>query len=132
MLCNIHVNDLLEKKNLMHNMFWSCFTCSYILPLGVHQEPRSGSRILYNYGTTSRSLITATYTPPSIWGPTFSYILMSRLQLYTNTPSWARSSKLIPKIKFKSFGSLRALQTLIITFDEKHSFLTWSPHAYKS
>lgn len=51
-----------------------------------------------------------TYTPPSICGPTFSYILMRRLQLYTNTPSWARFSRFIPKIKFRSLGSLRALQ----------------------
>ena len=48
-------------------------------------------------------------TPPSACGPTFWYILMSRLQLYTNMPSWDRLSRFIPKMKLSVFGSRKDL-----------------------
>ena len=52
-------------------------------------------------------------TPPSAWGPTFWYILMSRLQLYTNIPSWDRLSMFIPKTKLSVFGSRNDLQIIL-------------------
>ena len=59
---------------------------------------------------TGKKYKVKTYTPPSTCGPTFSYILISRLQLYTNTPSWDRCSILIPNIRFKTFGSFKDLK----------------------
>ena len=50
-----------------------------------------------------------TDTPPSACGPTFWYILMSRLQLYMNMPSCDRLSMFMPNTNVSDFGSRRAL-----------------------
>jgi hypothetical protein len=50
------------------------------------------------------------YTPPSACGPTFWYIFIRRLQLYTKIPSCDRLSIFIPNTKTSVFGSLSDLQ----------------------